>query len=53
LALTGCMNNQEIAAKRCASVANQSTAYDQCTAQELANLAKPQNPPTSTGGGGY
>jgi hypothetical protein len=51
VALASCASNQEIAAKRCSSVAG--PAYDQCVAQELAKLAAAQQPPPQTGGGGY
>jgi hypothetical protein len=53
LALAGCTSNQEVAAKRCSSVAGQAGAYDQCVARELTTLAATQQPPTNTGGGGY
>ena len=51
LALTGCATNQEIAARRCSAVV--AGAHDQCVADELAKLAKAQEPPRSNDSGGY
>ena len=59
LALAGCASNQELAAKRCAGVAGQRDAYDQCVARESANLARAQEWHSGSsdgaggGGGGY
>ena len=52
LALAGCASNQEVAAKHCSDVAGK-PGYDQCVQQELARLSTAQQPPASTGGGGY
>ena len=56
LALAGCVSNEEIAARRCSTVAGPADARDQCIGQELARLAKEQEPPISkdsgSGGGG-
>jgi hypothetical protein len=51
LALAGCTSNQEVADQRCRAVT--AGAHDQCVADELAKLAKAQEPPRSKDGGGY
>ena len=50
LLLAGCVNNQEVAEKNCNGTTG--AAHDQCVAKELDRLAKAQQAPASTGGGG-
>jgi len=50
LLLAGCANNQAVAEKNCSGTTG--AAHDQCMAKELDRLAKAQQVPASTGGGG-
>ncbi len=51
LVLSGCASNEEVAARRCSAVADRT--HEQCVADELAKLARLQEPPRSKDGGGY